>query len=226
MRVGEAVHELRQVLALAIVQVKDGHCFCLGLVLVGQVDIHPRVGHLAGGQHDEIGLYRDLFVEDQVVEIHPAGVTCRLDLGGTALGEDHALLLGAAVEVLAHAGHAQVRVHHDGVDFPVGILEVHRLLDAGGATMAGAVGQVSAALVPLAGALNENDGIDLMAVAAFDRCAIGTLCQGFKTGLVDDVGQAAAELRQLVHVVAGETAGLDDGTDFDDLGWSRSPAPQ
>jgi hypothetical protein len=87
------------------------------------------------------------------------------------------LLLRAAVEILAHAGHAQVLVHHHGVDVGVLVLEVHRLLDAGAAAVAGAVGQVGAGIVALAGALDEDHGLDVLAVGALDRAAVGLFCQ-------------------------------------------------
>ncbi len=93
------------------------------------------------------------------------------------------------------------------------VLEVHRLLDAGGAAVAGAVGQVGTRLVALAGALHEHDRFDFLAVGTLDGAAVGRLGQGFETGLVDHVGLTAAEFGQLGDVVGREAGGLDDGAD-------------
>jgi hypothetical protein len=134
-------------------------------------------------------------------------------LRGLALGEDHAAFLGAAVEVFAHAGHAQILIHDHRVDRRVLVLEVGRLLDAGAAAVAGAIGQVGAGVVTLAGALDEDDGFHFLAVGPLDRASVGRLGHGFESGLVHHVGLAAAEFRQLGHVVGREAGGLDDGAD-------------
>jgi hypothetical protein len=76
------------------------------------------------------------------------------------------------------------------------VLEVGRLLDAGGAAVARAVGQVLAARVALAGALHEHHRLHFLAVGALDGAAVGLLGECFQSGLVDHVGLAAAELRQ------------------------------
>ena len=173
-RVGEAILELRHVRTLAVFQVQHRaplHLDGLGLgsfvAAVGEcdhrrpvVEIDAGVRHLAGGQHHQVGIDRGVLVEDQVPEVHLAR-TAAGDLVDLAFGEDDALGLGAAVEVLAHARHAQVRVHDNGIDLRVGILEVHCLLDAGGAAVARAVFQVLTAAIAartaLTGALYEHD---------------------------------------------------------------------
>ncbi len=128
-RVGEAILELRHVRTLAVGQFEDRGSFERGALLLGfcitafglgvdfrpGVEIDTGVRHQTGGQHDQIGIGGGVFVEDQVLEVDLAGIPAG-DFAGLALGEDHALLLGAAVEVLAHARHAQVLVHDHGVD--------------------------------------------------------------------------------------------------------------
>ena len=70
-----------------------------------------------------------------------------------------------------------------------------------------------AAGAALAGALHEDDRLHFLAVGTLDGAAVGCLGQGFESGLVDDVGLAAAEFGQLGDVVGGEAGGLDDGAD-------------
>ena len=225
-RVGEAMLELRNVRALAVVELEhrgSAHRVALELGLfvaafgrgddrVPGFEIDAGIGHLTRRQYHEVGGNGAFLVEDQILERHIATIAAG-DLARLALGEDHAAFLCAAVEVFAHARHAQILVHDHGVDLGVLVLEVGRLLDAGAAAVSGAVGQVRASLVALTGALDEDHRFDFLAVGALDRATLGGHGQGFESGLVHHVGLAAAELGQFGHIVSREACGLDDRAD-------------
>ncbi len=223
-RVGEALLQLRHVLALTVGQVEDGNRlhFNCGFFFrsCGQgVDVDAGVRHLAGGQHDEVDVHhrRIGVAQNQVVEFHRAGVACGHHFGHLALGEDDAFFLRAAVEILAVAGRAQVGVNDGGVDRRIGVLEVHRLLDAGVAAESRAVGQMLAGGVALTGTLHKHDRLHRRAIRRPADHAVARRSgrrQRFEPGLVDHVGRlAAAKLGQLVHVVQGESGRLHDGAD-------------
>ena len=239
MRISEAMLQLRHIRPLAVGEVEDGNRLdCvrrLGLVVGFQrgivagscgdfrvqlgVDVNPGVRHLTGREHHDIdvGKHRVL-VQDQVVEPDGAGVARRLDARHLALGEGHAFRLRAAVEILAVAGRAQIRVNHHRVDIGIGVLEIHRLLDARVAAEAGAIGQVFTGAIALAGALHERNRSHLATIGrTLDRLAFGRRFLGkfFQTRLVDDVGAfAVGEFSELVRVVERESRCLHDRADF------------
>ena len=243
-RVGEAMLELRHVRALTIGQVEDGlgrngghhflrrFAFNSGFSLdrgrYRGIDIDAGYRHHAGGQHHQIGLRFGIFVQDQILELDRAGVAIGNNLGNHTLGEDDAAILRRAVEVFAIAGRAQIGEQHHGIDVRIAVLEVGRLLDAGVAAEAGAVLQVLAGRITLAGALHEHHGLDRLAVArTADRlaCGCGFPGQGFQTGLINHVGRlAVGKLGQLVGVIQRETCRLDDRADVflcDGAGFDR-----
>ena len=69
-RIGKPVFEMREILALAVIEVEYGDGFDFNLVLFfgGQVDVDAGIGHLAGGEHDDIHVGRGVLIENQIVE--------------------------------------------------------------------------------------------------------------------------------------------------------------
>ncbi len=79
-------------------------------------------------------------------------------------------------------------------------------------------------IVALPRALDEHDALDVLAIGALDRTAVGSSRQRFQSCLVDDVRLAAAQLGQLGHVVSRKAGRLDDRADGfldDDAGFLR-----
>ena len=120
-RVGEAVLELRHVRALAVVQVEDGNLLHstsaawpprrrLGCVTSrsSRRGSTPEFGTWPVASTTRSASMRASSSRIRSLEVDLAAVAAGSTFGDLALGEGHALLLRAAVEVLAHARHAQV----------------------------------------------------------------------------------------------------------------------
>ena len=92
-------------------------------------------------------------------------------------------------------------------------LKIHRLLDAGAAAVAGAVGQVLAA-ARRAGRRTGRRRRLHRALPSARLIGLPLAARArLRAGLVDHVGMAAAEFGQLRDVVGREAGGLDDGAD-------------
>ena len=221
-RIVEAVAEVRQVLALAIDHVEHRLRIRRPLtrfVLLHCLDVEARIRNLAGGQDYQVRGQRDFLIQDHVLELE---FTAGRHFLRPALGEVHALLLRAAVEILAVARRAQVGVQDHGIDVFVLVLEVHRLLDRGVATVTRTVAELALFRAALTGALHEHHAFHFLAVGALDGAAVGLLRQRFQAGLVGDAGGlAVAVLRQLAGIVLAGAGGHDDGTDIFGRGRTR-----
>ena len=211
-RVGEAVGKMRQVGALAVVQVEDrldrnrcgrhlGLDFCLLAVAFLErqffqrhgngVGIRPGIGHHAQVQHHQVGLQRDVFVQDQVLEVDRGTIAAAGHVADLALGEDHHLLLAGAVEVLAgRTRGAQVVEQDRGVAvLAVLRLEIHGLFDRDQVADARVVRQVTLCGRGLAGVLHEHHGFHFLAIRrALDRAVAGLPGQCLELDVADHVG--------------------------------------
>ena len=225
----ETVLEVRNIRPLTVVQIQHRfghHLYDLTLgffvTVTGQTigfgqrfQFGAGIGHGTGRQHDQIDICRGFFVQDQIVELDGTGVAVGVNVGDHALGEDHALVLCGTVKVFAVTGGTQVGKQHHSVDIRVAVLEVHGLLDAGVAAVAGAVRQVGTGVVTLARTLHEYDRLDRLTIGrTADRlaCSSGVFRQGFQARLVNYVrGLAIAQFWQLVGIVKTETGCLQNG---------------
>ena len=106
------------------------------------------------------------------------------------------------------------------------LLEIEGLLDARLAAESGAVRQVTRGFGALPGALHEHHTLHRLAVRrAANRLIPRRLRQRLKPGLIDHIGAfAVAEFRQLIGVITGEAAGLNDRPDI--FGAGRAAAGQ
>ena len=216
MRVGEAVVQVRQVGALAVVQVEDrldgdrgDLLFNAGLGLITlfqwqlfQCDGH-RVGIGAGVRHhaqienDQVGVQADVLVEDQVLEADRGAVAGAGHLADLALGEDHHLLLAGAVEILTGGTRGAQVVEQDGGVAVLAVLglEIHRLLDRDQVADTGVVGQVAFFGGVLADVLDEQRPTctSLPSDGTLDRAVAGRLGQGLQLVIANDVGVARTQ---------------------------------
>ena len=134
----------------------------------------------------------------------------------SAVGKDDPFQLCRPVEVFAISGYTQVAVYYIGLDIGILILEIHRLLDADVTTIAGTVGQMTLLVRALTGALYKYHTLDRLAVRRpRDRFTISGAGQGLKFGLIYHIGSLTiTELGQLIGIIAGEAAGLNDGANI------------